>query len=248
MQKLKKLYRATYSGESVVTALTLNKGVWNPETDFVPNSVFNVHSTRQAVAIGNGESREKFNLMHLKNHKGGLLGANRLQTYGCNALYRDFTPDFLVAVGDEIISEIARSAYVKENIVYAHADAILEYPGKFYLIPQNVYYNAGALAAYLACFDGHTRVYLVGYDSYDDIKALNNVYKNTRGYQATTNAHKQTGDYWEQSLAQVMETYADVDFVRVQPTLEWWTPGLWKTYSNFRQMTYENFIIEADLG
>jgi len=248
MQKLKKMYRATYNGESVITKLTLKDAAWNPQTEFVPNSVFNVHSTRQAVAIGNGESRTEFNLTLLKNHKGGLLGANRLQTYGCNALYRDFTPDFLIAVGDEIVSEISRSDYVKDNIVFAHADAVLDHPGKFYLIPQNAYYNAGALAAYLACFDGHSRVYLVGYDSYDDISAINNVYKDTRGYQHTSNVHKQTGNYWEQSLAHVMETYADVEFVRVSPTEGWWTPDLWKSYTNFRAITYADFVIEADLG
>jgi len=248
MQKLKKMYRATYNGESVITKLTLKDAAWNPQTEFVPNSVFNVHSTRQAVAIGNGESRTEFNLTLLKNHKGGLLGANRLQTYGCNALYRDFTPDFLVAVGDEIVSEISRSDYAKDNIVFAHADAVLNHPGKFYLIPQNAYYNAGALAAYLACFDGHSRVYLMGYDSYDDISAINNVYKDTRGYQHTSNVHKQTGNYWEQSLAHVMETYADVEFVRVSPTEGWWTPDLWKSYTNFRAITYADFVIEADLG
>ena len=39
--------------------------------------------------IGNGESRKGFNLDTLKPHG---------KIYGCNALYREFTPDVLVSV------------------------------------------------------------------------------------------------------------------------------------------------------
>ena len=41
-----------------------------------------------AFVIGNGKSREGMDLNDLKKH--GM-------TYGCNALYREFTPDVLVA-------------------------------------------------------------------------------------------------------------------------------------------------------
>ena len=107
MQKLKQLYRSSYAGENVITQLTYENGEWNPETEMVPNQVFNTFTTTQALAIGNGRSRLEFDLTHIARHKGGLLGADRLQTYGCNALYRDFTPDFLVAVGNDIVKEIA---------------------------------------------------------------------------------------------------------------------------------------------
>ena len=53
MLKLKQLYRANYAGENIVSQLTLAGGEWNPETEYVPNAVTNVHSTSQAVAIGN---------------------------------------------------------------------------------------------------------------------------------------------------------------------------------------------------
>ena len=42
--------------------------------------------------IGNGESRKGFDLTKLKNH---------IKIYGCNGLYRDFTPDGLVSVDPE---------------------------------------------------------------------------------------------------------------------------------------------------
>ena len=248
MQKLKQIYRSNYAGENIITNLTLSGGEWNPETEFVPNQVFNTYTTTQAVAIGNGESRLTLDLFHIERHKGGLFGANKLQSYGCNALYRDFTPDFLVATGNEIIEEIANSGYCADNIVYTNADSVLKYPGKFYLVPQNIPYDAGALAVYLACFDGHKKIFLMGYDNYygTDGDIMNNVYKNTAGYPAHTD--RDNGVFFEISLGEVMKTYSDVEFVRVMHIESHDIPASWNPLPNFRQITYNDFILEADIG
>ena len=42
-----------------------------------------------AKAIGNGPSRKPLNLEHIKSI---------MTTYGCNALYRDFIPDYLISM------------------------------------------------------------------------------------------------------------------------------------------------------
>jgi hypothetical protein len=247
MQKLKQLYRANYAGENIVTHLTLENNEWTTATEFVPNQVTNTHTTTQAVAIGNGESRLEFDLTHLTNHKGGLFGVDKLQSYGCNALYRDFTPDFLVATGDAITKEIADSGYTASNIVYANAATLLAYPGKFYLIPQNAHFDAGALAVYLACFDGHTTIYMLGYDNYDDeVGPINNVYKDTAGYPASTD--EDNGEFFALSLTDVMKTYNDVDFVRVMPAKDSWMPDRFRPLPNLRQINYRDFVLEADVG
>ena len=58
--------------------------------------------TKTAFLIGNGISRKNFDL-------------NRLVPYGtiigCNALYREFTPDILVAVDSSMMNEIVSSGY-----------------------------------------------------------------------------------------------------------------------------------------
>jgi len=56
--------------------------------------------------IGNGESRKNFNLDLLKSHG---------KVYGCNALYREYTPDVLVSVDHGIMHEIYQSGYCYEN-------------------------------------------------------------------------------------------------------------------------------------
>jgi hypothetical protein len=56
--------------------------------------------------IGNGRSRDGFNLESLRPHG---------KIYGCNALYRDFTPDVLCAVDQGICHEIYHSGYCDNN-------------------------------------------------------------------------------------------------------------------------------------
>jgi hypothetical protein len=60
----------------------------------------------KAFLIGNGESRKDFNLDILKPHG---------KIYGCNALYRQYTPDVLVSVDHGIMHEIYQSGYCYKN-------------------------------------------------------------------------------------------------------------------------------------
>jgi len=59
--------------------------------------------------LGNGESRLQLDLKAL-----GRCGG----VYGCNALYRDYTPDALIAVDGGMIHEIASSGYIYNNVCY----------------------------------------------------------------------------------------------------------------------------------
>ena len=57
-----------------------------------------------AYIIGNGPSRKELHLSELEG-----------TTFGCNALYRDFTPDYLLSGDATIIKEICRTGYPKDN-------------------------------------------------------------------------------------------------------------------------------------
>jgi hypothetical protein len=56
--------------------------------------------------IGNGTSRKNFNLEKLRPHG---------KIYGCNAIYRTFTPDVLISVDHGIMHEIYHSGYCENN-------------------------------------------------------------------------------------------------------------------------------------
>lgn len=64
---------------------------------------------KRVFVIGNGESRRSIDLRKLREHG---------KIYGCNALYRDFTPDVLVAVDQGIMHEIYHSGYCQNNQAY----------------------------------------------------------------------------------------------------------------------------------
>ena len=230
MQTVKQLYRETYTGENVVTTLTYKDAQWTPEYEWVPNAITNIHTTSQAVIIGGGahaswrHPEQGFDIAHLPRHKGGLFGTDRLQTYGTNKLFKEFAPDFLI-IDDYEVDEIIETGYCNDNIVYAHANPILAHPGKFYLIPQDPSWNAGTIATYLACFDGHTKVYLLGFDGRqgDDL-------------------------FYEKTMKIVFDLYPGVEFVRVAPTKDYYMPESWKYMVNLRQITFRDFVLEADIG
>jgi hypothetical protein len=245
MIKLDKRYRTAYEGEKIVTDRNYSDGVWQDTVEHVPNAVTNNQISNRAVAIGNGPSRLGFDLNWLKKYS-GLLGADTLQTYGCNALYRDFNPDFLVATGNNgIIEEIANSGYTNDNIVYTSAIHTLEYPGKFYLIPHDPYMDAGTTAMYLACFDGHKRIYMLGFDGQDTSGYNYNVYADTPGYDSLRSLVLE--DKWIYAAKMIFDLYDDVEFIRINERGVDRVPESWKSCTNFRQISFLDFIKHADL-
>ena len=62
-----------------------------------------------AVCLGNGQSRQGLDLNKLKKYS---------TVIGCNAIYRDFEPDILVALDSRMSHEIYRSGYAQKNLCY----------------------------------------------------------------------------------------------------------------------------------
>lgn len=245
MLKLNKFYRKTYYGENIVVERSYQDGIWQDTTEMVPNAIINTQISNQAVILGNGPTRLDFNLNLIKNHRGGLLGSRRLQSYGCNALYRDFTPDFLVAIGNNIVDEIANSNYTQDNIVYTSSMHTLAYPHKFYLIPHDPYADAGTTAAYIAAFDGHKNIYLLGFDRQDSPNYNYNVYAGTNGYDPL---HSTVLDIkWKNNFKQLAEVYDDVNFAFVYKNGTQQLPLELQSLTNVRVISHHKFALEADL-
>lgn len=244
MLKVAKSYRKDYTGEDIITERKKEGNRWYETVETVPNAVTNNQISNRAVVIGNSPTRLDFNLQNLKKPM-GLLGATTLQSYGCNALYRDFTPDFLISVGNEITNELSTSEYIKNNIVYTNAIHLLEHPNKFYLIPYNPYADAGTTAAYIACFDGHKKIYLLGFSEQDSVGQNFNVYAGTPGYDLVESAV--LSDKWVQNRLELFTLYDDVDFAWVTLTGKAPVPESHKYCTNFRQISYRGFVLETDL-
>ena len=240
---MQKLYRTDYEGEFLVDGFVVQDGRRTEHRVFIENTIINNSHTKNACIIGNGKSRLYFNLKSIENHAGGHLGKKRLQTYGCNAVYRDMQPDFLIAYNPFMVNEIVKSGYTKNNIVLSNASNLVQHPGDLHLFPYSHNMCAGALATWLACFDGHKKVYLLGFDGHDG-KINNNVYAGTENYQPedfTSKSHK-----WEGQMKRIFDTYDDVDFCLVVGGVTNF-PEDWKYCLNLRQLDKTEFPLEADL-
>lgn len=63
---------------------------------------------KEVVCLGNGESRKGLNLDKL---------ITKYTIYGCNGLYREFTPDIMFCNDGGMTREIQKSGYAKKHEV-----------------------------------------------------------------------------------------------------------------------------------
>jgi len=128
------------------------------------------------VILGNGESRKGLNLEKVKAC---------YSVYGCNALYRDFTPDLLFAMDKPMAIELDSAGYGKTNrVISARADfceGAEPWNGPTWM--------TGSCALLYACREGLRtgkikRIFLVGMDcSSNDNQMKNNIYRETLHYE-----------------------------------------------------------------
>lgn len=258
METVKQIYRKDYIGEEVKSVSNYTNNQWAHEEEYISNP-FDSSSlplSNRAVVIGNGVSRLDFNLKFFlpsrETTAWGEVGPwippihpRRFNTYGCNALYREYRPDFLIATGDAFVEEIINSGYCNDNVVYASKQNVAYNSGKFTYVPQDPQWNSGAIAAYLAAFDGHKRVFMLGFDGIDSGDNSSNIYRDTASYAAKSDVANE--DYWVRSLVAVMNTYSDVEFIRVAPVASFRSPEAWKYCANYRTISFNQFVREADV-
>ena len=157
-----------------------------------------------AFVLGNGISRRGIPLTELKP-----LG----KIYGCNALYREFTPDVLIATDRPIATAIQESGYAKTNRFYTRRP--LPDLGA-QTVPHDYFgYSSGPIAVSLAALDQHKRVYLLGFDMGPTPgNGFNNLYAGTEFYKAATAQPTYTGN-WIKQLCKIMRDHPQTTFYRV---------------------------------
>ena len=164
-----------YEGENVNTNLIIRDGKKIQETAFFEDRVKAI-PRGNAYVIGNGPSRKGFDLNRLKETG---------QTYGCNALYRDFIPDFIFSVDTNMSMQMIEDEVGLKTIHYAPALQAnrKESNGMIHLIPNNPNWISGNAALGTADAHGHKNIYLIGFDFREYGKGeLNNIYQDTDYY------------------------------------------------------------------
>ena len=164
-----------YVGEEIVVNTIIRKGKRIQEKEFYEDKV-KAEPRGNAYCIGNGPSRQGFDLNRLKEHG---------QTYGCNALYRDFIPNFIFSVDAKMTAQMCLDKVGRKTIHYAPSLEVnrRHSKGMIHLIPNNPHWISGNQAFWTAGVHGHKNIYLIGYDFREYGKGeLNNIYQDTLCY------------------------------------------------------------------
>ena len=152
---------STYEGEEIIEKIVIRGGEKHFERKYISRTVFHDPKDKPAFILGNAPSRSKIDISKLKEH--GF-------TYGCNALYRDFIPDFIFSVDAPITQEMYKNDVHKKCIHFAPSLEVGRYPYKhcginnsdLHLIPNNPHWISGNVAFWTACVHGHKNIYLIG--------------------------------------------------------------------------------------
>jgi hypothetical protein len=221
-------FRSDYLGEFVVTNTTWSGGKRTQQREWIANPIENQHISGRAAVIGSRDSLQDpfprgIDYTILQRHRGGLLGTLKLQTYGTGTIAEDMRLDFAVELDPEQLSKLVESKYYENNVVYTTARNCIANPGDFYLIPIHPKLLLPALPIYLACFDGHQEIFLIGYS-------------------------KQTpfdNPLWIQHVAEIIEAYSGVKFWCIGEDSN--MPDEWIKHGNCQTMPYRDFIGYADI-
>jgi len=162
---IREQYRSDYEGEFVITESRWSGGKKSQNREWVENPIENQHISGRAACIASDVDKERFDYTRLQRHKGGLLGSKKLQTYGLGSITKEMRLDFAVETNKEILSDILERTYSTDNIVYSTTRNCLMNPGEFYLIPYNTVMSLEALILWLAAFDGHKEIFMIGYNN-----------------------------------------------------------------------------------
>lgn len=219
-------YRIDYPGEFVITRSVWSGGKKTEEREWIPNPIENQHISGRAACIGTNTDRIGFNYTILQRHRGGLLGSKKLQTYGTGVIAEEMRLDFAVENNSEQLTKLIEVGYPENNVVYTSARNCIAYPGEFYLVPLNPpHLLTPIVPVYLACFDDHREIFLLGY---------------------TNDAYEQIGnDCWVNQLFEIIQAYSSNKFYIVGEQSN--IPEKLFDLPNVAPMSHREFISYADV-
>ena len=136
----KALHRALKTGEPVLTPTPTITPTPTP-TQIRPPLEGNI-----AFVLGNGLSRKNIKLDHLREWG---------RIYGCNALYREFTPDFLVAVDAKMVTEICENNWQLKHPVWTNPNKNMEKFKNLNFFKPSQGWSSGPTALWLATHHEH---------------------------------------------------------------------------------------------
>jgi hypothetical protein len=132
--------------------------------------------------------------------------------------------DFFVTKNREQLEQIKQANYQESTVVYTNTGVVIDNPGKFYVIPHSLVLNEIALNIYIAAFDGHKEIFLLGYNK--DVVI-------------------DRDQQWVRDVETVFKAYPSVLFYLVGTNANMFDN--WKANSNVKCIPYREFITYCDI-
>jgi hypothetical protein len=164
---------------------------------------------KRAFVLGNGTSRLQIDCKSLKNY--GTV-------YACNAIYRDFLPDHLIAVDPKMVMELVQNNIHTQVPVYTNFNnRYKDYPELNVFHPSKGW-SSGPTALWLASTHDYDEIYILGFDyaGLSSNKTLNNVYADTPNYRKSSDPATFFGN-WLRQTEYVVKEFSNVKYYRVVP-------------------------------
>lgn len=188
-----------------------------------------------ACIIGNGTSRKELDL-HCINAT--------MYTYGCNVLYKDFMPDYLISMDWPIVLEILENDVHHRTNFYTQDTANFNHISSDKKERVNWLKNmarrldSGNSALEVALDHEYETIYMIGFDYNIDDK-LPNVYHGTPNYARNSSvlAAESMAREWQQRLRKLVREFPDTQIIRVNGSN---TP-MSIDATNYSEITIEQF-------
>lgn len=192
-----------------------------------------------AFVVGNGKSREPINLHNLKQFG---------KVYACNAVYRTFRPDYLIAVDVKMILEITQHRWQLDNEVWTNPNRTYNSIPNLKLFNPSKGWSSGPTALWMAShMHGYDKIYVLGFDfrgSKDvngEYKRVNNIYADTQNYKKSHDPATYFGN-WERQTLTTMKSHPDTRYIRVVEDGDSFLPKSLKDVPNLEHSTVSEFM------
>ena len=185
-----------------------------------------------AFVLGNGTSRLTVDATKLKDF--GYV-------YGCNAIYREMEPHVVVAVDVKMVNEIIQSGYHRTNAVWTNPNKGVITKHHINFFSPHKGWSSGPTALWFACTQGHTEIYVFGFDYQGLSGKFNNVYADTFNYKKSSDAATFFGN-WLSQTEKVIKEFKNVKFFRIIEEGSFIPDKLGPTLANLSHITFKEFF------
>lgn len=193
-----------------------------------------------AVVVGNGTSRAGIHLESLKK-----IGT----VYACNAAYREFNPDYLVAVDAKMILEIVESQYHLRHPVWTNINQTTKNLKNVNIFTPTLGWSSGPTALNFASSKKYDDIYIIGFDylgSGENRDRVNNIYAGTNNYKVVS----APATYYRNWLKQTeicIKNHSGINYYRVVDNENNFIPDELNRLKNLNHIDKSDFVAKFSL-